>query len=86
MMKYFDEDNGGYRNHGEGIKRKGKIIYMAPESVLVPSLMISLFEYINNSDLNIIVLAAIFHYYFVFIHPFSDENESLVKNKLLFSN
>ena len=74
MMKYFDEDNDNYRNHGEGVKREDEIIYMAPESILVPSLMKSLFEYINNSELNIIILAAIFHYYFVFIHPFSDGN------------
>ena len=74
MMKYFDEDNGNYRNHGEVIKRKDEIIYMAPESILVPSLMKSLFEYINNNDLNIIILSAIFHYYFVAIHPFSDGN------------
>ena len=74
MMKYFDEDNGNYRNHGEGVKRNDEIISMAPESTLVPSLMKSLFEYINNSELNIIILSAIFHYYFVFIHPFSDGN------------
>ena len=74
MMKYFDEDNGNYRNHGEGVKKKDEIIYMAPESILVPSLMKSLFEYIINSDLNIIILSAIFHYYFVAIHPFSDGN------------
>lgn len=74
MIKYFDEDNGNYRNHGEGVKRNDEIIYMAPESTLVPSLMKSLFEYINNSELNIIILSAIFHYYFVFIHPFSDGN------------
>ena len=24
MMKYFDEDNGNYRNHGEGVKKKMK--------------------------------------------------------------
>ncbi len=74
MMRYFDEDNGKYRNHGEGVKRNKEIIYMAPSSILVPSLMKSLFAYIDNSDLNIIVLAAIFHYYFVAIHPFSDGN------------
>lgn len=72
MMKYFDDDNGGYRDHGEGIKREDKIIYMAPQSIVVPSLMRSLFEYINNSNLNLILLAAIFHYYFVSIHPFSE--------------
>lgn len=79
MMKYFDEDNGNYRNHGEGVKRKNEIIYMAPESILVPALMKSLFEYINNSDLNSIILAAIFHYYFVSIHPFSDGNGRLAR-------
>ena len=80
MMKYFDEDNGGYRNHGEGIKRNNKIIYMAPESILVPSLMKSLFEFMNNNkDLNKIVLAAIFHYYFVSIHPFSDGNGRIAR-------
>ncbi len=79
MMKYFDEDNGNYRNHGEGVKRKNEIIYMAPESILVPALMKSLFEYINNSDLDSIILAAIFHYYFVSIHPFSDGNGRLAR-------
>lgn len=74
MMKYFDEDYGSYRNHGEEVKRNDEIISMAPESILAPSLMKSLFEYINNSELNIIILSAIFHFYFVFIHPFSDGN------------
>ena len=79
MMKYFDEDNGNYRNHGEGVEKDGKVIYMAPESILVPTLMKSLFEYINNSELNIIILSAIFHYYFVAIHPFSDGNGRLAR-------
>ena len=79
MMKYFDEDNGGYRNHGEGVEKDGKVIYMAPESLLVPSLMKSLFEFIKNSDMNIILLSAIFHYYFVAIHPFSDGNGRLAR-------
>jgi len=79
MTKYFDEDNGGYRNHGEGVKKDNKIIYVAPESVLVPSLMKSLFNYINKSDMNLIILSAIFHYYFVAIHPFSDGNGRMAR-------
>lgn len=79
MTKYFDEDNGGYRNHGEGIKRNNKKIYMAPESILVPTLMKSLFDYLNKSDLNVIILSAIFHYYFVTIHPFSDGNGRMAR-------
>lgn len=79
MMKCFDEDNGYYRNHGEGVEKNGKVIYMAPESILVPSLMKSLFEFVNNSDINLILLSAIFHYYFVSIHPFSDGNGRLAR-------
>ena len=79
MMKYFDDDNGGYRNHGEGIKKEDKIVYMAPDSVLVPVLMKSLFQYINNSDLNLIILSSIFHYYFVSIHPYTDGNGRLAR-------
>jgi Fic family protein len=52
---------------------------MAPESILVPSLMKNLFEYVNSSDMNIILLSAIFHYYFVAIHPFSDGNGRLAR-------
>ena len=74
MMKCSNEDNGVYRNHGEGVKKNKKIIYMAPDSILVPSLMRSLFDFLNESDLNIIILSSIFHYYFVSIHPFSDGN------------
>jgi Fic family protein len=79
MMRYFEDDNGGYRNHGEGIKKNDEIIYMAPESILVPSLMKSLFEYINNSKLNLLLLSSIFHYYFVAIHPFSDGNGRMAR-------
>ena len=75
MMKYIDENNGKYRNHGEGITKENKIIYMAPDSILVPGLIKSLFKYIkNNKDLDIFILSSIFHYYFVSIHPFSDGN------------
>ena len=79
LMKYLNDDNGTYRNHGEAVKNKEGIIYMAPDSLLVPTLMKSLFEYINNSNLNTIILASIFHYYFVSIHPFSDGNGRLAR-------
>lgn len=79
MMEYVSEDAGNYRKHGEGVKKEEVIIYIAPDSILVPSLMKSLFEYINNSDLNLLILSAIFHYYFVAIHPFSDGNGRIAR-------
>ena len=81
MMKYFDDDNGYYRNHGEGIKKDDKIIYMAPESMLVPTLMNSLFDFINCNEGKIhpLILSSIFHYYFVYVHPFSDGNGRMAR-------
>ena len=79
MMKYFDDDNGEYRNHGEAIKKEDTIVYVAPNSILVPNLMKSLFHYINNSNLNLILLSTIFHYYFIVIHPFTDGNGRMAR-------
>lgn len=81
LMKYFDDDNGYYRNHGEGVKKDNKIIFKAPESILVPSLMKSLFEYIKTEEKNLhpLLVAAIFHYYLVYIHPFSDGNGRIAR-------
>lgn len=79
MMIGFEDDNGKYRNHGEGISRNGKIIYQAPDSILVPRLMKSLFNNIEDIDINTIVLAALFHYYFVSIHPFTDGNGRMAR-------
>lgn len=81
MMKYFDDDNGYYRNHGEGVKRGNEVIYSAPESILVPSLMKSLFQFMidNGNEIHPLILSCIFHYYFVYIHPFSDGNGRMAR-------
>ena len=78
MMKYLD-DNGFYRDHGEGVKKNNEIIYRAPNSILVPSLMNSLFDYLNTSNDNLIIKSIVFHYYFVVIHPFSDGNGRMAR-------
>lgn len=79
MMQGFEDDSGKYRNHGEGIIRDGKIIYQAPDSILVPSLMKSLFNLLDEKEINKIILAALFHYYFVVIHPFTDGNGKMAR-------
>lgn len=79
LMKYFEDDNDSYRNHGEGVKDGDDIIFIAPDSILVPSLMKNLFEFLNknNGKIHPIILSAIFHYYLVYIHPFTDGNGRL---------
>lgn len=78
-MKGFEDDCGYYRNHKEGIQKNGKIIYRAPDSILVPSLMKSLFEKLQSNDINKLLLASLFHYYFVSIHPFTDGNKRMAR-------
>lgn len=49
---------------------------MAPPHRLVPSLMDNLFNWLNEvkDTINPLILSSIFHYEFVFIHPFHDGN------------
>ena len=81
MMKYLCKDEGKYRNHGEAVKKGKEIIYKAPESILVKPYMQSLFKFINENEKKIhpLVLSSIFHYYFVYIHPFSDGNGRMAR-------
>lgn len=79
IMKGFEDDGGYYRNHGEGIQKNGKIIYRAPDSILVPLLMKGLFEKLQSNDINKLLLASLFHYYFVSIHPFTDGNGRIAR-------
>ena len=50
---------------------------MAPSHTMVPILMDNLFNWMNNvkEDVNPLILSSIFHYEFVFIHPFQMEME-----------
>ena len=49
---------------------------MAPPHRLVPSLMDNLFNWMiaNKDNVNPFILSWVFHYEFVFIHPFYDGN------------
>ena len=81
LMKYFEDDNGTYRGHGEGVKKDDEIIFMAPDSILVPTFMNNLFTFINenNNIVHQIILSAVFHYYLVYIHPFTDGNGRIAR-------
>lgn len=70
------DNNGSYRNHSEGVYDGDKCIFTAPSEKLVPELMGQLFDWINKekNNINPLILSSIFHYEFLFIHPFSDGN------------
>ena len=76
MTYLIEDDSGQFRNHGEGVYDGDKCIFMAPSEKMVPKLMDDLFNWMNASKdiVNPLILSSVFHYEFVFIHPFSDGN------------
>ena len=70
------EESGEFRNGEEGVFDGDKCIFMAPPAKNVPTLMNDLFYWLNENKnkINPLILSTIFHYEFVFIHPFSDGN------------
>ena len=75
LMELIDEDAGTYRNHVEGVFDGEKVIFMAPPPKLIPSLMSNLFIWLKeDKETPLLLKSCIFHYEFVFIHPFSDGN------------
>lgn len=72
----IEDDSGKFRNHGEAVYDGDIQIFMAPPHRMVPTLMDNLFNWMNEAkgEVNPLILSSIFHYEFVFIHPFSDGN------------
>ena len=72
----IENDSGKFRNHGEAVYDGDIQIFMAPPHRMVPELMDNLFNWMNEvkEKVNPLILSSIFHYEFVFIHPFSDGN------------
>ena len=72
----IEDDSGKFRNHGEAVYDGDVQIFMAPPHRIVPTLMDNLFNWMNTvkDKINPLILSSIFHYEFVFIHPFSDGN------------
>lgn len=71
-----EKDAGKFRNHGEAVYDGNVEIFMAPPHRLVPTLMDNLFNWMNEvkDTINPLILSSVFHYEFIFIHPFSDGN------------
>lgn len=81
MTKYLVDESGKFRVGEEGVFNGNKCIFMAPPARLVPELMNNLFEWLNRckDEIHPLVMASVFHYEFVFIHPFSDGNGRIAR-------
>lgn len=81
MTKYLVEESGEFRRGEEGVFNGDQCIFMAPPARLVPQLMQELFDWMKTarSDVHPLILSSVFHYEFVFIHPFSDGNGRMAR-------
>lgn len=82
MTKYVVDISGEFRNSDEGVfDDQGRCIFIAPPPYLVPSLMDDLFNWMQDEKDNThpLILSCIFHYEFVFIHPFCDGNGRIAR-------
>ena len=81
MTKYLVDESGKFRKGEEGVFSGDKCIFMAPPARMVPELMEKLFDWLSRSksEMHPLIMSAVFHYEFVFIHPFSDGNGRMAR-------
>jgi len=82
VMTYLILDESGeFREGNEGVFDGDKCIFMAPSPKVVNELMNNLFNWMkeSNKEIHPLILSSVFHYEFVFIHPFSDGNGRIAR-------
>lgn len=81
MTRYIVEESGDFRRGEEGVFNGEECIFMAPPAQFVPQLMEDLFAWMKKERKNVhpLIMSSVFHYEFVFIHPFADGNGRMVR-------
>ncbi len=81
MAKYLVDRAGAFRVGEEGVFDGDKCIFMAPPAYLVQEQIDNLFNWMseNKNKVHPLIMSAVFHYEFVFIHPFSDCNGRMAR-------
>ena len=74
-------ESGVFRKGEEGVFSGDECIFVAPPPQMVSGLMKDLFAWVKKSEgvVHPLILSSIFHYEFVFIHPFSDGNGRMAR-------
>lgn len=81
MTKYVVEESGDFRRGEEGVFNGEQCIFMGPPARFVPQLLDDLFIWMKEAQSYVhpLILSSVFHYEFVFIHPFSDGNGRMAR-------
>ena len=75
MMNGLVKEAGKLRSGQVGVyNQEGKVVHLAPPADFVPQQLGQLFDWVKNSNANMLIKSSVFHYEFEFIHPFNDGN------------
>lgn len=75
MMNGLVKEAGRLRSGQVGVyNQDGKVVHLAPPADFVPQQLEQLFDWMKNSNANMLIKSSVFHYEFEFIHPFNDGN------------
>lgn len=74
-------ESGVFRKGEEGVFSGEKCIFVAPPANMVSELMKDLLSWVKKNEgiVHPLIMSAIFHYEFVFIHPFADGNGRMAR-------
>lgn len=81
MTQGIVEESGVFRRGDVGVFSGDKCIFIAPPPERVHGLIKDLFSWMkkNEGKVHPLIMAAVFHYEFVFIHPFADGNGRMAR-------
>ena len=75
MMNGLVKEAGRLRSGQVGVyNQDGKVVHLAPPADFVPQQLGQLFDWVKDSNSNMLIKSSVFHYEFEFIHPFNDGN------------
>ncbi len=75
MMNGLVTESGMLRTGDVGVfDSNGKVIHVAPPASMAREQITQLFNWVKNSDVQMLIRSSVFHYEFEFIHPFRGGN------------
>lgn len=75
MMRGLVEESGEFRSRPVGVvDQDGHVLHFGTLPQYVPALVSELLEWVQSSDVHMLIRSCVFHYEFELIHPFADGN------------
>ena len=81
LTAFTVDESGVFRSRNEGVFDGNRCIFMAPPPQFVAGQMQQLFDWMKSArnEVHPLILSSVFHYEFVFIHPFADGNGRMAR-------